>query len=720
MADEDDKIRKKAQETAAIIQDAFASIAAAIPAMFEEALSSAEDGVATFAKTVQKDVTKAVNSMAKASKQLVDNQLKLAQGQMKSKDITDQILAAKAKQIGVERALTVALRNNSISQEDYNKMVQQTRDQTKLITEELKKQEKIAKTGAGFETIAKVLEKVPIIGSTLAKSFNDAKTAAVAAAAAGEKFPLMKGAVAGAKTLVGQFTSIPAIITTIITMMTKLDKNATDLSKSMNMSYEEGHKLDAKLLSAGNNAKDLAANYDNLVAAQQSLNEQSGIYHERSVETLKTHAQLTQRFGLTNEEAYRFEKFSNASGKNYNKLVKETKLLGVNMGKANGLNFNALKLMKQVATVSATVSSNLGNNPAKIMEAVVAAKLLGTDLKTIEGTLAKLTDFESSIANEMEAELLIGREINLERARLLALNGDMTGVAEELQEQVGSEAEWLELNLIQRQALADSMGMSVEQMGEMFLTQEEQKALQEEQAQLKEDELERNSLQLTLMQELQLVITRIKNEFLEMWQGPIRHIAIAFKNFITDEKKMEKLLNGIKKVMTAIEWIFKIIVTRHMAKMITGFIRSIALTGVLGGKMRKNALTMGVGAAGAAAESQGRNPIPIVGAIAAIAAFTGMMAMVNSALPSFDTGGLVGKTGVAVVHQGEVVTPAEKVPGTEGGFNSMTKSDMQEAMMAAVSNIQPPSYQLVSDNQILAETTANLSANRGGYGDAIA
>jgi len=36
-------------------------------------------------------------------------------------------------------------------------------------------------------------------------------------------------------------------------------------------------------------------------------------------------------------------------------------------------------------------------------------------------------------------------------------------------------------------------------------------------------------------------------------------------------------------------------------------------------------------------------------------------------IPSFDTGGVVAETGIATVHAGETITPAEKVPGTEGG-----------------------------------------------------
>ena len=48
-----------------------------------------------------------------------------------------------------------------------------------------------------------------------------------------------------------------------------------------------------------------------------------------------------------------------------------------------------------------------------------------------------LLDFESSITAELEAELLLGKNINLETARQASLNGDLVTVAEELRKEAG-------------------------------------------------------------------------------------------------------------------------------------------------------------------------------------------------------------------------------------------------------------------------------------------
>jgi len=46
--------------------------------------------------------------------------------------------------------------------------------------------------------------------------------------------------------------------------------------------------------------------------------------------------------------------------------------------------------------------------------------------------LIQFLDFESSIANELEAELLLGKNINLEKARQAALDNDLATLAVEI------------------------------------------------------------------------------------------------------------------------------------------------------------------------------------------------------------------------------------------------------------------------------------------------
>jgi hypothetical protein len=72
----------------------------------------------------------------------------------------------------------------------------------------------------------------------------------------------------------------------------------------------------------------------------------------------------------------------------------------------------------------------------------------------------------------MQAELLLGKDLNLEKARHFALDNDRVGLAEELKKQLGSQAEFAALNNFQQQALADALGMSKEQISESLMGSE--------------------------------------------------------------------------------------------------------------------------------------------------------------------------------------------------------------------------------------------------------
>ena len=102
-----------------------------------------------------------------------------------------------------------------------------------------------------------------------------------------------------------------------------------------------------------------------------------------------------------------------------------------------------------------------------ILNASIAARKLGLELGAVESISESLLNFESSIENQLQASLLLGRQINLDKARQLAITGDQEGVMREILKQVGGEAEFNRLNVIQRQALADSVGVNVEQLSRL-------------------------------------------------------------------------------------------------------------------------------------------------------------------------------------------------------------------------------------------------------------
>ena len=124
-------------------------------------------------------------------------------------------------------------------------------------------------------------------------------------------------------------------------------------------------------------------------------------------------------------------------------------------------------VLRDIAGSAETIALFTKDGGDNIGEAAIQARQLGLNLDTTAKIAEGLLDFESSITKEVEASVLIGRQLNLQKAREAALNNDIAGAIQEVVKQVGSEEEFNKLNLIQRKALADSIGVSVGEMAKL-------------------------------------------------------------------------------------------------------------------------------------------------------------------------------------------------------------------------------------------------------------
>ena len=90
-----------------------------------------------------------------------------------------------------------------------------------------------------------------------------------------------------------------------------------------------------------------------------------------------------------------------------------------------------------------------------------------------------LLNFEESINAEMEAELLTGKQLNLEKARQAAIDGNLGVLAEEISKNIGDSADFAALNVIQQEAIARAVGMTREELASSLRSQEQLAAVSE-------------------------------------------------------------------------------------------------------------------------------------------------------------------------------------------------------------------------------------------------
>jgi hypothetical protein len=224
--------------------------------------------------------------------------------------------------------------------------------------------------------------------------------------------------------------------------------------------------------------------------------------------------------------------------------------------RTNKIHISDKELLSSVSKLSAGILVKFQNNPKALAQAVVEAKKLGLSLEQVDKVGESLLDFESSINNELEAELITGRKINLERAREAALTGNQLDLTREISNQVGSLADFQNMNVIAQGSLAKAFGLSREEMSEMLMKQEainkygdkanelnaEQLDYMERHGLSADQMLEKVENQRSTQEKFNDLVDKIKGKFAEIAEGPIVKVLSTIINLLNNSTMLYSIL----------------------------------------------------------------------------------------------------------------------------------------------------------------------------------
>ena len=257
-----------------------------------------------------------------------------------------------------------------------------------------------------------------------------------------------------------------------------LDKASGDVAKNFGVSVKEGRSLVVESNAAARASGDLLVSTGDVVAAQISLNKLMGTAVKFSGEFAAEFASIKERTGLSEKAMGKFATKALLAGTSIKDQLLKVEAVTQEMNAQNGITLNGKEIQEGLAKISNANALSQKNNTKELTKQVFQAKLLGLEQSKISDIAGGLLDFESSIQAEMEAELLTGKQLNLEKAREFALNNNMAGVAAELSKQGITAAKFGDMNRIQQEATAKAMNMSRDEMGDMLMNQEKLSALQ--------------------------------------------------------------------------------------------------------------------------------------------------------------------------------------------------------------------------------------------------
>jgi hypothetical protein len=426
-------------------------------------------------KSLGQDLTRAVSISNKSLNEQDKIINKITRGQNASKDIAKEIEKIEQQKQVILRKIEVLERNSvRLTNEQKNNLLNNLDAQLSILgTLQDQNNEMVDSTG--------LLGRLASDASGLFKSLGSS----------GESAELLGGALENARASGGGMASVtknfakniagaikPTDIFSFLLeksfeALKKIDTRTADLQRNLGLSKVEAINLNDELAATAISSNTIGVNVDTLTKTVGDLNNALGgtaiIFDS---ELLESATFLRERLKLSEESLANMTMQSLATGQSLESL-KDTQLETlVAAEKEFGMRFNTRQVLDEANKISGALRLNLEKAPGGLVKAVTQAKMLGLNMEQTAKMAGKLLDFESSIEAELEAELLTGRDLNLEQARLLALKGDTAGAAAEIAKQVGSSAEFAQMNVIAQQSLADAAGLTVDELSDALRKQE--------------------------------------------------------------------------------------------------------------------------------------------------------------------------------------------------------------------------------------------------------
>jgi hypothetical protein len=273
--------------------------------------------------------------------------------------------------------------------------------------------------------------------------------------------PLVGGMLGG---LVGAFKGI-------VDAVLGVDQANMRVARTLNISAKEAEAMRASFKQAADLSGNIAVNETRMLQSQVEIGNQLGINKQLSSEILINDVKLRDIAGVEAESRQAISQSSIITGRSAASITKSVIGQVGAFNKMVGTSFKFSAILSEASKLGGVLGLTFSKYPEKIIRTVASVKTMGFELSQLDGLADSFLDFEGSISKEMEAQVLTGKEMNLTKAREAALNNDNATLSAEITKNVGSATEYLNMNRIQQEAIAQSVGMSRDSLADVLKKQ---------------------------------------------------------------------------------------------------------------------------------------------------------------------------------------------------------------------------------------------------------
>lgn len=255
-----------------------------------------------------------------------------------------------------------------------------------------------------------------------------------------------------------------------LTNFLEYDKAAFGLRKSMGIMRGDFDVLQKNVKTLGVELQDLGVSFEQVAATTTAIASEFNMFVASNKELVKDISVVSAQLGIAENDSAKFLK--TMSGIGNTTVASQKGMIGFAKSMSNAAGVPLPAVIKDVAEASDDIRIFTGRSAENLVKGAIQARQMGTTLQNMANSAKKMLDFQTSIADEMEASVLLGRDVNFEQARNLAYRKDIIGANEEIL-RITKQIDFDAMDPYQAEAFAKASGKSVQELQEMLQADKE-------------------------------------------------------------------------------------------------------------------------------------------------------------------------------------------------------------------------------------------------------
>jgi len=276
--------------------------------------------------------------------------------------------------------------------------------------------------------------------------------------------------------------AIALLFSAVVDTAKELDQASTDVANNLNMTRDQAEKLSDSLAENG------------VLLAEQAkyakmLSDEFGTFGKYLSDSIPRMRNLQHNMQLADDETQNIAAAaaltnSSLSGSKDAASEFETSLMNVTKEyyEQQGVQLTQQELvtefrenLQDIGLVSKQNLALFGKSAAALQRQVVTVRKFGLSLDQVAKTMSQVLDIESSLESEMSANILLGKNMNLNAVRQASLFGDAEDIAREMSKVLKDQNIDLEAfnNMLpfQKKQLSSALGLQEDEIQMMLLKQ---------------------------------------------------------------------------------------------------------------------------------------------------------------------------------------------------------------------------------------------------------